>query len=290
MSAENDTSQEQQTTQGTSQDAGSLTTQTDGATLPDDGQGQQEQGEGQEAASADADKAAQEARDRDEKGRFKGVQPRIDELTRARREAEREAAYWKSIANGQQGSAQQAANEKPTPDKFDDYNAYVEALTDWKAEQAVTKQMQQRAAAQQQEVRQTTWAERQAQARASMPDYDEVVGSSDTPLAQHVADVMLESDHGPALAYHFARNPEVLSRLNGMSPLQAAREVGRIEASLAKGTPAAPAAAPAVRTTSAPKPASPIAGQGRATTPDPTRMSMDEYRKYRAGQGARWAR
>lgn len=39
--------------------------------------------------------------DLDEKGRFKGVQPRIDELTRARREAEREASYWRGIA--QQG-------------------------------------------------------------------------------------------------------------------------------------------------------------------------------------------
>lgn len=288
MSVQETTQQEQQTTQATSQAEGQ-TTQTDGATQTAEGQGQTTQAEGQTAATNDADKAAQEARERDDKGRFKGVQPRIDELTRARREAEREAAYWKAVANGKgEGSAEQAAKEKPTPDKFDDYGAYVEALTDWKADQVVSKRMSERAQAQQQEVRTTTWNERQAAARTAMPDYDEVVGSSETPLAPHVAEVILESDHGPALAYHFARNPEVLTRLNGMSPLQAAREVGRIETSLA--SPTTQTAASTVKTTNAPKPATTTASQGRTTSSDPSKMSMDEYRKFRAGQGARWAR
>lgn len=286
MSVQETTQQEQQTTAGQVE---GQTTQTDGATQAADGQGQTTQAEGQDATTNDADKAAQEAHERDEKGRFKGVQPRIDELTRARREAEREAAYWKAVANGQgEGSAQKAAPEKPTPDKFDDYGAYVEALTDWKADQVVSKRMSERAQAQQQEVRTTTWNERQAAARTAMPDYDEVVGSSETPIASHVAEVILESDHGPALAYHFARNPEVLTRLNSMSALQAAREVGRIEASLA--SPTTQTAASSVKTTTTPKPASTTASQGRTTTVDPAKMSMDEYRKYRAGQGARWAR
>lgn len=288
MSVQETTQQEQQTTQATTGQVEGQTAQTDGATQTTEGQGQTTQAEGQTAATTDADKAAQEARERDDKGRFKGVQPRIDELTRARREAEREAAYWKAVANGQGAGSAQAAPVKPTPDKFDDYGAYVEALTDWKAEQAVVKLSQQRAQAQQQEVRTTTWNERQAAARTAMPDYDEVVGASETPIANHVAEVILESDHGPALAYHFARNPEVLTRLNGMSALQAAREVGRIEASLA--SPTTQTAVSTVKTTNAPKPASTTASQGRTTNVDPSRMSMDEYRKYRAGQGARWAR
>lgn len=224
--------------------------------------------------------------ERDEKGRFKGVQPRIDELTRARREAEREAAYWREIANGKGGSAE-AAKTKPTPDQYSDYGEFVEALTDWKADQAVASRLQQRAQAQQQEARATTWSERQAEARAAMPDYDAVVGGSDTPIAPHVAEVIVESDKGPALAYHLARNPESLMRLNGMSPLQAAREAGRIEASL---TAQAPQAAPVVKTTNAPKPASTSSSQGRTTSIDPNKMSMDEYVTWRKSNGARWAR
>ncbi len=282
MSAENETSQEQQTT---TPPAEVQTTKTDGTTQPTEGQGQTTKAEGQTAATNDADTAAQEARERDDKGRFKGIQPRIDELTRARREAEREATYWKAVANGNSEGSAQAAPKKPTPDKFEDYGAYVEALTDWKTEEVVSKRMSERAQAQQQEARTTTWNERQAEARTAMPDYDEVVGSSETPLSSHVAETILESEYGPALAYHLARNPEVLTRLNGMSPLQAAREVGRIEASLSS-----PTAAPTVKTTNTPKPASTTASQGRTTTVDPNKMSMDEYRKFRAGQGARWAR
>jgi len=281
MSAENQTSQEQQTTIADPVEGQTSQTEDSKSTV-------EEQGQTTEAAG-DADKAAQEARERDEKGRFKGVQPRIDELTRARREAEREAAYWKAVASVKGvGSAEQAANEKPTPDKFSDYGEYVEALADWKADQVVTRRLAERARTQQQEARTATWTERQAAARATMPDYDEVVGSSETPLAEHVAQNIMESDQGPALAYHFARNPEVLTRLNGMSPMQAAREVGRIEASLASST--TQSAAPATKTTNTPKPASTTASQGRTTTVDPSRMSMAEFQKFRAGQGARWAR
>lgn len=284
-----ETTQQEQTTQDASQGTDQAAQTTD-ATQSEAGQDQTTEAGDQTTATSEEEQAAQETRERDEKGRFKGVQPRIDELTRARREAEREAAYWKQVASGQgNGSAEQAAPQKPTPEQFDDYGAYIEALTDWKADQAVSNRLQQRAQVQQQEARQTTWIERQAAARETMPDYEEVVGSSDTPLAAHVAETIIESEHGPALAYHFARNPDVLTRLNGMSPLQAAREVGRIEASLASAASAAPTPPPA-RTTNAPKPASTSASQGRSTQRDPSQMSHEEYRAYRKTQGAWWAR
>ena len=226
--------------------------------------------------------------DRDEKGRFKGVQPRIDELTRARREAEREASYWRGIA--QQGQAQTsapAAPIKPTPDKYADYGEYVEALTDWKAEQAVAKRMEQDSTRKVLDTRTQTFAERQVAARAVMPDYDTVVGSSDTPIANHVGEAIMESDRGPELAYHFAKNPEVLQNLNGMSPTQAAREIGKLEATLPTKT--APAV-PSKKLSATPAPANANVTQGRATTPALANASMDEYMAQRKSQGARWAR
>lgn len=229
----------------------------------------------------------QEQTERDEKGRFKGVQPRIDELTRARREAEREAAYWRNVAQGSKGSAEPAVPQKPTPDKFSDYAEYVEALTDWKAEAVVTKRFTEQAQARADETRATTWQERQDKVRESMPDYDDVLAMADTPLANHVREVLVESDQGPALAYHLAKHPDTLMRLNGLAPLQAAREIGRIEASLASKPVAE--ATPA-RTTQAPKPAGVSSSQGRTTSVDPTKMSMDEYMTHRKQQGARWSR
>lgn len=283
-----------------------------GQSQPEDAgqQGQQQQPEGQDQQQQDHGEGQQP--ERDERGRFKGgVQTRIDELTRLRHEAEREAAYWRGRAgNGgavepgkesAQTSAPEAATKaKPTPDQFDDYGDYIEALTEWKAEDKIAKALAEReakAAAQEQaKTRATTWEQRQAAARAALPDYDAVVGASDAPVAVHVAEALQESEHGPALAYHLAKHPDVLDRLNGMSPRQADREIGRLEERLsarADVTAGGDASdAPAVRTTQAPKPASAMSSQGRSTAQDPSRMTPEEYVQWRSKgpNKARWAR
>lgn len=226
--------------------------------------------------------------ERDEKGRFKGVQPRIDELTRARREAEREASYWRGIAtHGQAQPSAPAAPQKPTPEQYDDYGKYVEDLTDWKAEQAVAKRMAQDSDRKVVDTRAQSFAERQVAARAVMPDYDAVVGGSDTPISNHVGEAIMESDRGPELVYHFAKNPDALQSLNGMTPVQAAREIGRLEATLSMKT--APVV-PSKKLSTTPAPAGTQGSQGRATTPALANASMDEYMAQRKSQGARWAR
>lgn len=235
----------------------------------------------------------QHQQERDEKGRFKGVQPRIDELTRARREAEREAAYWRQVATQHQQGASQSGNQpapKPTPDQFSDYGEYVEALTDWKAEQAVAKRMAQDSERKVAETRVQTFEQRMAEARKTIADFDDVVMSSTTPLANHVGEALQESEHGPALAYHFAKNPDVLMRLNGMDEKAANREIGRLEAMLSSQTKAAPTPAPTKKVTQAPTPAGTLGNQGRATTPSLANASMEEYMSQRKAQGARWAR
>lgn len=229
-------------------------------------------------------------------GKFKpkaGVQNRIDELTRARHEADREAAYWRSLAqnNGTAQPSAQAATTKPTVDQFDDYAEFVEALTDWKTEQAVAKRMAEDSNRKVTEVRAQTFQERQNAFAQVTPDYAEVIGNSNAPIAKHVIEAAQESDVGPQLLYHFAQNPDVLDRINRMDERSANREIGRLEATL--GTPKATAATPAAPTkitTKAPAPAGTSGTQGRATTPDLANASMDEYMAQRKSQGARWAR
>lgn len=240
-----------------------------------------------EEDQSDAQAEEGQQTERDEKGRFKGVQPRIDELTRARREAEREAAYWKQVAAGQAQPSAQAAPQKPTPDQYEDYGEYVEALTDWKAEQAVAKRMEQDSTRKVAETRTQTFAERQVAARQQMPDYDAVVGASEAPISAHVGDALMDSERGPELAYHFAKNPDVLMTLNGMTPTQAAREIGKLEATLP--TVKAPVA-PSKKLSTTPAPASASVSQGRATQPVLATASMDEYMAQRKAQGARWAK
>jgi hypothetical protein len=241
--------------------------------------------------------------DREANGRFKNpVQPRIDELTRKVRENEREAAYWRARAEAAAAPPKEAP-KKPTPDQFDDYGAYVEALTEYKADEKVNTALDAREKAatekKQAETRVTTWNERVIEARKSIPDYDTVMAASEVPIAEHVLDELRDSELGPQLAYHLDKNPDVAEKLNTMNPRQAAREIGRLEAKLMSTVSASPdpkvddpkeePPAPKVKTTNAPPPVKPV-GQGRSTAVDLSKASMDDYVKQRAAQGATWAR
>lgn len=249
--------------------------------------------EGQEQQETEASEEAG-TQERGADGKFKpkaGVQSRIDELTRARHEADREAAYWRGLA--QQQSAQTsapAANPKPTVEQFDDYGDYVEALTDWKADQAVAKRMAEDSSRKVGEVRVQTFQERQATFAESTPDYVEVMRNSTAPIASHVIEAVQESDMGPQLLYHFAQNPDVLDRINRMDERQANREMGRLEATLGTSKASAAPAPATKKVTQAPAPAGTSKAQGRSTTPDLASASMDEYMAQRKAQGARWSR
>lgn len=249
----------------------------------------QEQQEGNEDVSTETS-----AQERGTDGKFKpkaGVQSRIDELTRARHEADREAAYWRGLAQHQSAqSSAQAAPTKPTIDQFDDYGEYVEALTDWKADQAVAKRMAEDTTRKVGEVRVQTFQERQAEFAKTTPDYSDVMRNSNAPIAQHVIEAAQESDVGPQLLYHFAQNPEVLDRINRMDEKQANREIGRLEATLSTSKASAAPAPATKKVTQAPAPAGTTSTQGRSTTPDLGSASMDEYMAQRKAQGARWAR
>jgi len=225
-----------------------------------------------------------------------GVQRRIDELTRKSYENEREAQYWKQIAQGKSGTTPAsapapAADTKPTPDKFADYADYLEALTDWKADQKVSEALskrdqdaQQKQELTQHQTRVKTWVERQAAVREALPDYDEVMGDADVAVSPHVQEILLDSDMGPQMAYHLAKNQDEAERISSLSPLAAARELGKLEAALASKSPQASttansqAPAPAApKVTKAPTPITPVRGTGGQFTKAPESMSDAEW-------------
>ena len=228
---------------------------------------------------------------RDEKGKFKSpIQKRMDELTRRAHENEREAAYWRARANPEKV---EAPAPKPVAKDFESYDEYTEALTDWKAKAAVAEALKARdsetaqsAEQRAQQAKAETFAERMQHAKTSIADFDSVVAGADVPVAKHVEEAILESEKGPELLYHLAKHPELAERLSGMSVREADREIGRIEASLGTSKPA-PVTKPA---SNAPAPMRPT-GRNAATsvTNDPAKMSHEEYRAWRAKQGARWA-
>jgi hypothetical protein len=261
-----------------------------------------------ETPAVDASAPTDQATERDEKGRFRNpVQPRIDELTRKNHEKDRENAYLRARLEAHEKPKVEAP-VKPTPDKFDDYGAYVEALADWKADEKVKAAREEdkaeRARERENEQRQSTWAERAQVAKTRHADYDAVMSESDVPIADFVMAALRESERGPELAYQLAKDPSIADKLNAMTPARAAIELGRMEAKLpelavsaepdpeevpdVKAKAAAPAAPPR-KTTSAPPPIKPIA-KGASTAVDLNKLSGEDYVAARKAQGATWAR
>jgi hypothetical protein len=211
------------------------------------------------------------------KPRGKTAQDRINDLTRARREAERERDFYKGLVSQPTPASPVEGAPKPTADSFDTYDDYVEALTDWKVEQTINKQSSAKAQQTTEMVRAASWDAKLAEAVSTIPDFADVVGSSEIRLAKHVEDAMVDSDLGGHLAYHFAQHPELVERLNNLSPNKAALEMGRLEVALST-----PVAKP---TTKAPAPVTPIRS-APARQDDLAKVPMDQYIEMRRKQGA----
>lgn len=254
------------------QQAPATTEQASAQTTEQEQQGQTE-GEQPEGGEQQAEKTEQQPKKT-------GVQKRFDELTRKAHEAAREAAYWREQAIKSQAPSQDATT-KPARDAFASDADYFEALADWKAEQKVSefRKQQQAEALNKAEQTQTAtrfelYQERVSTALDAMPDYHEVVGGSDVPAEAHVLEAILDSEQGPQLAYHLAKHPDVAQRLNEMTPVQAAREIGRLEAQLAQPKTETP---PPRRTTNAPPPINPVRGSNGQFTKSPDQMTDAEW-------------
>ncbi len=231
---------------------------------------------------AEPEKSEQE---RDDSGKFQknGTQARFDELTRQRYEAQREAAYWREQAMAQQPKPKEPEQPqaKPVAANFESYEAFVEAQTEWAVKQALAERDradQQRQRASQAQAQAQSWAERVNSAKTELPDFDLVMSSSTAPMSQAMAEAIRESEQGPKVAYHLAQNPAEAARIAQLSPLAAAREIGKLESSLS-----APKAQEK-RTTQAPAPAKTAVGSGRSTEGDPSKMSQADYLVWRNSQ------
>jgi len=128
-------------------------------------------------------------------------------------------------------------NVKPNPNDFKDAFEYAEALADWKVKDALRQRDQEateRVQAQQRQALESQWNSKLAEAKKQHADYDEVLASAEGGVSDEVRDAIIESDMGPLILYHLAENPEIVTKINGLSPRNALKELGRIEAKLEK--------------------------------------------------------
>ena len=177
----------------------------------------------------------------------------------------------------------QDKNADGTP-KYGTYEEFAEDLADWKVEQrfserdkAESERKKQADAEQAQRAITEGWQGKVEQGRGKYTDFDEVALNPDLPIAPGgVVDVMvLESPNGTDLLYHLGRNPEELERINKLPPIQAARELFRIETSLS-GTPGPR------KVTQAPPPAREVGGRGSAPADEVvSAVNSGDFASYR---------
>lgn len=175
------------------------------------------------------------------------------------------------------------AEKEPQETDFNgDYFKYEREWNAWNARKIVREERTRDHESRNKTAQADQWRERALEhqdrvedARGEIDDYDKVLASSNTPVADEVGRELLLSDKSALLSYYLAKNPSKLEALNRMTGRELAREIGRLE-----GVVRMP---PKNSKTNAPAPIAPLKG-GASPTFDPSKASMDEYvAKRKAG-------
>lgn len=245
------------------------------------------------AENSETEEEEQETQEPEDKPKKKpgGFQKKIDKLTRRINEVQQKAEFWRNKAGGTQTAAPapeitlgDPPSGKPDPAKFDTHAAYVEALTDWKVGQklaSVEKERQDRDAAAQRKASVEKWMERADNFRDSVDDFDEVLAVRVT-ISPVMQEAIITSDVGPQIAYHLGKNPKEAARLANLSPVHAARELGRLEAKFLSSKAPAKSVNPTIA--AKPNPPTPVKGNAATAEKSPDQMSYQEYKAWRAKQ------
>lgn len=214
-----------------------------------------------------------------------GVQKKIDKLTKQRAEAEREAAYWRGKAEGSTTGDMPAepAKGKLDPNDFATYEEYVDAVADAKIEERIAKIEAERT--QSAETRQKQKMEEVFQkARAKYEDFDEIAFAPTGVVTNPEVLKILQTtgDSMGDLLYYLGSNPEVSRRINAMSPINAAIELGAVKAKITQKPKVKP------NKTNAPPPLEVLGGGGEASQKSVDKMSFAELKaKWEAERIAR---
>jgi hypothetical protein len=109
------------------------------------------------------------------------------------------------------------------------------------------------------------------------PDYQDTIKSvfSVLPLAEHVAEAILQSEIGPEIAYKLAQNFDQIDAINAMSPDQIRLDIARAEGMRAAQN--GQQQQPARRATRAPRPLTSVRGGSASPSFDAATASTDEY-------------
>jgi len=235
-----------------------------------------EEAESSEEETSEEGAEEEEEQERDEEGKFKpkkSAQKRIDEITAARRQAERDLATERAVnatlmaQMKQAQSASQSTFGEPEP-KIEDYGydqvEHAKALGAWSVRKQIADQQAQEQEKNQvaQQVRiDAEWDVRKSEFATSYPDFEVRTTDPTLPITTAMAKVIKTSARGPELAYYLAENKELASEIAGLPAELQPYRLGLIESKMKLKQP----------THVAPKPVTPVAGSGERPSVDAVR-------------------
>ena len=204
---------------------------------------------------------------------------------------EQEKEYWRQEALRAQTNAKPTEPAKPIMDTstrpkasdFATHDEYLESLVDWKADQkiaAINSKRQQDEAKNQVQTKFQTHNARVESFKETHEDFDETMENVNTiPMSLAVQESILDSDHGPEMMYALASDPKEFKRICSLPPLQAAREMGKLETKFIKPT----SASSDPKTTRAPKPVTPVRTRGASVPKDLSdpNLPYEEFKRLR---------
>lgn len=224
-----------------------------------------------------------------------GFQRRIDKLNARNAQALQELEYWRSLATK---SAEQTPKEEPKksdvnkagepdPDSYETVTEYYKAVARWEIanERNATRDAEEKnRVISEQDRLQKTHQERVKEYESKVEDFWDVVEQvGDIAPSAAIQQLILESDNGPEIMYLLASNRAEFERINKLSPLACARELGRFERSLSKPSEEKQETK---QITKAPKPVAPVGKSSGAAVKsiDDSDISQREYERLRREQ------
>jgi hypothetical protein len=235
----------------------------------------------EQLAAEKADEAKQkEVDDAEEQaaGKKPWFQKRIDEITRARREAESRAdrlerMVGQLVQRGQTPPAEKPAQPepfqptkpRPTREQFEfDEDRYIDAVADWRYEQREAQLSHDRKQSAQKTAMgdfenyfETNRAKTMEIGRQMYPDFETVISSvPGDVLTDEMALAIFQTGKPAEIVYHLAKNSTEAARIAKLPPLKKAVELGKIEAAISVRQP---------RQSQAPPPINPLDGKSPAT-------------------------
>jgi len=223
------------------------------------------------------------------KGRLKAVEAERDALRQAAEAALRRAE-----------TAREPSKPEPKQDDFGSYEEFIDALVSHRVEQRlaaersrdeepvpqdldeVRRQAERKAAT-------DSWAEQVAEFKKQHPDFEAKVFDPALPITAPMAEVLMRAEDGAEVAYWLANHPDVCAEIASLNdPVSIALAIGQATSARGSQPPAAspggeqqasPAGAAAPG--KAPPVIEPVSSAGSGTAPNPERMDIQSWMKWR---------